>query len=209
MAARVRTEHTDCRAKPLVHARRAYTHSPSAMQNSQTHAASPLRILLCDDFIEIRELLATMLRRDGFDVDATGDGASGWEAYCARPYDLLITDNDMPLLTGLEFVRRVRAIPHQLPVIVISGFARWDDADVKSLLEPGAFIEKPFAFPALREKVVELMNGKLTRANGSAPTHGGIMPLQPEHGLHRNGANAAYPTSSDALAARTNPESND
>ncbi|HUG11481.1 MAG TPA: response regulator [Opitutaceae bacterium] len=163
------------------------------MQNSQTNSASPLRILLCDDFAEIRELLATMLRRDGFEVDAAGDGASGWDAFCARPYDLLITDNDMPLLTGLELVRRVRAIPHELPVIVISGFARWEDSDVKSLLEPGAFIEKPFAFPVLRAKVEELMNGKLARAKRGAPADTRPLPLQPEHGLNGNGVNAGHP----------------
>ena len=178
------------------------------MQDSQTQAASPLRILLCDDFMEIRELLATMLRRDGFEVDAAGDGASGWDAFCARPYDLLITDNDMPLLTGLELVRRVRAIPHQLPVIVISGFARWDDADVKSLLEPGAFIEKPFAFPVLRAKVAELMNGKLARASAVAPADTQLLPLQPEHSLNLKRAIAGNPPT-DATPSRPATASND
>jgi len=178
------------------------------MQNSQTYPTSPLRILLCDDFAEIRELLATMLRRDGFEVDVAGDGASGWEAFCAQRYDLLITDNDMPLLTGLEFVRRVRAMPHQLPVIVISGFARWDDADLKSLLEPGAFIEKPFAFPVLRAKVAELMNGNVERAGGRAQADAQPLPLQPEHSLRFNGAIAGIPQT-EARPSRPATASND
>jgi DNA-binding response OmpR family regulator len=179
------------------------------MQNSQPSAPAPLRILLCDDFVEIRELLATMLRRDGFEVDAASDGACGWEAFCARHYDLLITDNDMPLLTGLDFVRRVRAIPHHLPVIVISGFARWDDADVKLLLEPGAFIEKPFAFPVLRPKVEELMNGKPANGGGSAPAELQQLPLQPEHRLHRDGAIAVRPSADVKLPSGSATASDD
>lgn len=178
------------------------------MQNFQSQAAPPLRILLVDDFVEIRELLAALLRRDGFDVDAAGDGASGWDAFCSNSYDLLITDNDMPNLSGLEFVRRVRAVPHKLPVIVISGYAPWDDADVKTLLQPGAFIEKPFAFPVLRAKVEELMNGKLARHNVGAPADCSALPLQPEHDLHRNSASAVRTVTGATPPARTNPESN-
>ena len=130
------------------------------MQNSESPAAQPLRILLVDDFAEIRALIATMLARLGYEVDVAGDGAAGWEAFRSKRYDLLITDNDMPVLTGLEFVRRVRAVPDMLPVIVISGFSPWDDADVNSLLKPGAFISKPFTFPLLRATIVELTDGK-------------------------------------------------
>jgi hypothetical protein len=72
-------------------------------------------------------------------------------------------------------------------VIVISGFARWSDDDVKSLLEPGAFIEKPFAFSLLRAKVEELMNGRLAEVR-----HGGSVPMSSDQILPRNGANAGH-----------------
>jgi len=143
--------------------------------------------------MEIRELLATMLRRDGFDVDVAGDGASGWDAFGSKQYDLLITDNDMPILTGLELVRRLRAVPHMLPVIVISGFARWNDADVKALLQPGAFIEKPFAFPTLLGMVKELVGDKRAGSTDGAPGDGLILPLQPGHSSRHNGESAKIP----------------
>lgn len=152
------------------------------MHNPQSPAAPPPRILLVDDFVEIRELLSTMLSRLGYEVDVAGDGASGWEVFCSKRYDLLVTDNDMPVLSGLELVRRVRAIPDMLPVIVISGFAPWDDAEIESLLRPGAFIEKPFSFPTLREKVEELLNGKSIRSATGVPAEARTLPLQPEHG---------------------------
>jgi len=85
----------------------------------------------------------------------------------------------------------------------------FSDADVKSLLQPGAFIEKPFAFPVLRAKVEELMNGKLARHNGGAPTDGSTLPVQPQQSFHRSVVTTGHPATSDTPPARTNPESND
>jgi two-component system, OmpR family, response regulator MprA len=172
------------------------------MQNLQSPAAPLLRILLVDDFLEIRELLSTMLVRLGYRVDVAGDGASGWDAFCGKRYDLLITDNDMPVLSGLDLVRRVRGIHDDIPVIVISGFARWDDADVNSLLQPGAFIEKPFTFPILRAKIEELMNGRLARSNAGVPADTRILPLQPEHDSHFSGATRGPSTNGTAPLAK-------
>lgn len=50
-----------------------------------------------------------------------------------------------------------------------------------SLLQPGAFISKPFAFPTLGAKIEELMNGKLARSNAGVPADTRSLPLQPEH----------------------------
>lgn len=181
----------------------------STMPNLQSPAGPQLRILLVDDFVEIRELLSTMLTRLGYEVDVAGDGASGWDVFCSKRYDLLITDNDMPVLTGLDLVRRVRAIPHKIPVIVISGFARWEDSDVDSLLRPGAFIEKPFSFPTLKAKVEELMNGKLARSKAGAPPETRSLPLQPEHGLQADNVSASHAaTDATPPARRTNRSSN-
>jgi DNA-binding response OmpR family regulator len=169
------------------------------MLNSQVSLTPPRRILLVDDFAEIRDLLATMLRRDGFEVDTTEDGASGWDAFCSKKYDLLITDNDMPIMSGLDLVQRVRAIPDPLPVVVISGFTRPDDVDVVALLQPGAFIAKPFSFPVLRAKIAELMNVGLGGSNPGIHAADPVLPLQPEHGLHRD------KTAAVSLDAKTPP----
>lgn len=163
------------------------------MQISQSPAAQPLRILLVEDFAEIRALIATMLARLGYEVDVAGDGASGWEAFCSKRYDLLITDNDMPILSGLDFVRRVRAVPDMLPVIVISGFSQWDESDLDSLLKPGAFIGKPFAFPILRAKIEELMRWKQDDQSVDLPVDSTSLPLQPEHKFRFGGAARGHP----------------
>lgn len=61
------------------------------------------RILLVDDDASIRHLNTKMLIRAGYEVDDAADGEAGWEALQAKRYDLLITDNFMPKVTGIDF----------------------------------------------------------------------------------------------------------
>ncbi len=60
------------------------------------------RILLVDDDISLLELNAGVLIGSGYNVDTAADGADAWKALHDLNYDLLITDNKMPRVTGLE-----------------------------------------------------------------------------------------------------------
>jgi len=110
---------------------------------------SPGRILVVDDDDGVREVVTIVLRRAGFQVGCAVDGESGWEALGAIRYDLLITDHQMPRLTGLGLLRRVRALPIQLPVILMSAKMPWGETDDWRLLKPGLAIEKPFSIGEL------------------------------------------------------------
>ena len=79
------------------------------------------RILVVDDDTGIRKIGAEVLARYGYQVDAAEDSATGWKALQAHTYDLLITDLDMPKLSGLKLVKRLRAARLALPVILASG----------------------------------------------------------------------------------------
>jgi DNA-binding response OmpR family regulator len=59
-----------------------------------------------------------MLTRSGFEVDAAADGAVDWEALRTKRYDLVITDNFMPKVTGIEMVKKLHAAGMKLPVIM-------------------------------------------------------------------------------------------
>jgi signal transduction histidine kinase len=76
------------------------------------------RILVVEDDASIRRLTTEMLILSGYRVDSASDGAAGWEALQAEPYDLLITDNFMPKLTGIEMVKKLQSARMQLPVIM-------------------------------------------------------------------------------------------
>ena len=135
-----------------------------APKSPAENAAGPRRapsghILLVDDDSDIRGVIAALLRRAGYRVDALGDAGAGLIALCFNPYDLLITEHEMPNLTGLELLRRIRACPLSLPAIMISGFIPWEEADLDRVLRPGAVLEKPFPFASLLAKVQRLLHG--------------------------------------------------
>jgi DNA-binding response OmpR family regulator len=87
----------------------------------QDPARSVRRILVIDDDRDIRQLCADVLIRSGYRTDTAADGEAGWKALNAVSYDLLITDNNMPNLSGLELVRQLRAARMALAVILASG----------------------------------------------------------------------------------------
>ena len=81
----------------------------------------PQRILVVDDDTGIRQIGTEVLIRHGYQVDAAEDHTAGWKALQTYTYDLLITDLDMPRLSGLKLVKRLRDAQLALPVILASG----------------------------------------------------------------------------------------
>src|SRR5262249_51365561 len=84
-------------------------------------SARPTRILLVGEDPTLSRLMSLFLHHAGYAVDTAADGEQGWVALKLKHYDLLMTDNDMPRLTGLELVRRLRETGMTLPIIVVSG----------------------------------------------------------------------------------------
>jgi two-component system alkaline phosphatase synthesis response regulator PhoP len=80
------------------------------------------RILLCDDEIHILRAAEFKLKKAGYDVQITADGEEGWEAIQKQKPDLVITDCQMPRLSGLELVRRIRDKPEtaDIPVFMLT-----------------------------------------------------------------------------------------
>lgn len=87
------------------------------------------RILVVDDSITVREVERKLLQSAGYEVDVATDGMEGWNAIRLAPYDLVITDVDMPRMNGIELVRRIRADARlsQLPVMIVSYKDREED----------------------------------------------------------------------------------
>ena len=108
---------------------------------------------MVDDDGDLRRLSAEVLISSGYQVDAAEDGEAGWEALQARNYDLLITDNDMPNLSGLELVKKLHSARMALPVILASGtLPIWDES-----LQLAAMLPKPFSIDELLGTVKEVL----------------------------------------------------
>jgi DNA-binding response OmpR family regulator len=115
------------------------------------------RILAVDEDSDLRWLYAEALARPGYHVDLAGDGAAAWEAIQTNSYNLLITEHDLPKLTGVELVRKLRAVHMALPVVMAAGRLPADELARNPSLQLAATLVKPFAVDALLETVQNVL----------------------------------------------------
>ena len=93
----------------------------------------------------IRKICARVLRDSGYLIETAEDGAAAWKALQANSYDLLITDNNMPKVSGVELVKNVRSAQMALPVILVSGNLPMAELEGDPWLQHVATLAKPFA----------------------------------------------------------------
>jgi LmbE family N-acetylglucosaminyl deacetylase/CheY-like chemotaxis protein len=126
------------------------------------------RILLIDDDAALGGYLSRVLRtRGGFDVTHELDSVGALRCIETEQWDLLITDIELPGMTGLELLERARQIAPDLPVAVLTGNPTIDYA-VSALRSSAAeFLQKPIASDVLVAKARELIEaGRVARAAG-------------------------------------------
>lgn len=91
-------------------------------QEEEGREQAKKRILVVDDSITVREMERKILENQGYHVEVAVDGMDGWNALRTDPFDLVVTDIDMPRMNGIELVMNIKQ--HEdlraLPVIVIS-----------------------------------------------------------------------------------------
>ncbi len=122
-------------------------------------------ILVVDDSLTVRETERKLLERAGYLVDVAVDGVAGWNALRLGNYDLLLTDVDMPRMTGIDLTRAVRddARLRDLPVMIVSYKEREEDR--RAGFEAGAdrYITKAsFRDDSLLKAVEELIGGPVS-----------------------------------------------
>lgn len=120
------------------------------------------RLLLCDDEVHIIRAAEFKLSRAGYEVECAFDGEAGWQAIQRQKPDLLIVDMQMPRLTGLGLIERIRANDDtkSLPVFMLTGkgfeLSRDDILGRLGVLE---LIGKPFSPRDLLIKVNSVLKG--------------------------------------------------
>ena len=117
------------------------------------------RILVADDDVDIRELVEFKLSTMGHEIVAVADGAAAVEACRAQRPDLCVLDVMMPVVSGLDAMRTIRADPELADVPVILLTARAQDSDVETGFDSGAddYITKPFSPRDLASRVEALL----------------------------------------------------
>jgi DNA-binding response OmpR family regulator len=115
------------------------------------------RILVVDDDSDICQLNAEVLIHSGYEVDAAADGAAAWEALQIKDFNLLITDHNMPKLTGVELVRKLRSARMALPVILSTGRLPTEELAKNPSLQLAAILPKPFSVDELLGTVTKVL----------------------------------------------------
>jgi DNA-binding response OmpR family regulator len=123
---------------------------------------SRCRILLVDDDHDLRSFNAVLLVQSGYHVDTAGDGASGWRALKDHRYDVLITDNTMPGVTGLELIKKLRSENMTLAVIMASGMTPTEELIQNPCLRIDAILPKPYSIADLVRTVDEVLHKSRT-----------------------------------------------
>ena len=110
------------------------------------------RILLVDDEHSVQKLLASVLRKDGYEVVCASDGRAALDSVAGEAFDLLVLDLMLPKVDGFEVCRQVRATS-SVPIIMLT--ARVEEIDKVLGLELGAddYITKPFSMREFRSRV--------------------------------------------------------
>lgn len=126
------------------------------------------RLLIANDDAEMRALLAEILSLEGYRVAEAGTGAEMFVRLRNESFAAILLDKNMPGLSGLHLLPRVRAIRPEVPVILMTAF--WDVASYVNAIEKGAFayLLKPFRV----EELLKTLEQALVRADRavSSPT---------------------------------------
>lgn len=113
------------------------------------------RILIADDEAHVTHIVGTKLRRAGYEVDVAGDGEEALRQALESPPDLMITDLQMPYLSGFEVAMRLKADPRTsaVPILLLTARGYVLDPAELALTNIRQVMAKPFSALSLLDAV--------------------------------------------------------
>lgn len=122
------------------------------------------KILVADDEIHIVQVVSIKLRNNGFEVITAENGRQAYELACSEKPDMVITDYQMPEMSGLELIESLRDTPDVagIPVVMLTarGFAIEDD--LRERLKISECLSKPFSPRELLQSVTDILSQTAT-----------------------------------------------
>jgi DNA-binding response OmpR family regulator len=152
---------------------------------------------LVDDERDIRRLNAQALIEKGYHADTASDGAAAWKILQVAKYDLLITDSNMPVLTGVDLLKKLHAAHIVLPVVMATGTSPEMDFMLNPCLRPAAVLLKPYTPDELVQTAREVLRASAAIRQPLAPAKppacqqsddrkaAGTPGRRPAHSVHR------------------------
>ncbi len=118
------------------------------------------RVLVVDDEESIREFLEIMLRKEGYEVTVAEDGQKALDVIKKKSFDLVISDLQMPNLTGIELLRQVRDSYPDLLFMMITAFGTTETAVEAMKLGAYDYITKPFKIDEVRINIANALRSR-------------------------------------------------
>jgi DNA-binding response OmpR family regulator len=131
----------------------------SAIAFSEVKTDPRRRILIVDDDNDTRQLSVDALVDAGYDVEEAKDGVAGWETLQVKGYDLVITDNHMPRMTGMEMIAKLRSARMSVPVILATRTFPANIIAHNPWLKPDASLQRPCSNDDLVATVKKILHG--------------------------------------------------
>ncbi len=117
------------------------------------------KVLVVDDEIHIVHVAAIKLRNNGYEVITAGNGAEAFELACAEKPDIIVTDFQMPVMTGLELVEKIRQNEEtkDIPVILLTARSFAISKEQQEDLQISWCLSKPFSPRELLENIEDIL----------------------------------------------------
>jgi len=115
-----------------------------------------MKILIVDDFSTMRRIIKNLLRDLGFNnTQEADDGQTAWPMLQTGNYDFLVTDWNMPIMTGIELLQKVRDDDNlsTLPVLLVTAEAKKEQIVEAAQAGVNGYVVKPFTAITLKEKI--------------------------------------------------------
>jgi CheY-like chemotaxis protein len=120
------------------------------------------KVLVVDDEVHIVQVVAIKLRNNGFEVVTAENGAEGLEAAVREKPDLIVSDFQMPVLSGLEMIEQLRgkSETRDIPVIMLTARGFAIEEDKRQQLRISACLSKPFSPREVLQSIEEVLAQK-------------------------------------------------
>ncbi|MDE1461522.1 chemotaxis response regulator CheY [Spartinivicinus sp. A2-2] len=118
-----------------------------------------MKILIVDDFSTMRRIIKNLLRDLGFtNTSEADDGQTALPMLQSGGFDFLVTDWNMPGMTGIDLLKAVRADPklNTLPVLMVTAEAKRDQIIEAAQAGVNGYVVKPFTAAVLKEKIEKI-----------------------------------------------------
>jgi two-component system chemotaxis response regulator CheY len=120
-----------------------------------------MKILIVDDFSTMRRIIKNLLRDLGFtNTQEADDGLTALPMLKGGDFDFLVTDWNMPGMTGIELLKEVRANEKlaNLPTLMVTAEAKKDQIVEAAQAGVNGYVVKPFTAQALKEKIEKIFD---------------------------------------------------